>query len=80
MRINRVLEGSDFLVVSEKKPSAFDISSNFRLEPTELTPHHTRIVSEGLGALHAAERLLHKRSYRDSGGDVDGRKIELCLE
>jgi hypothetical protein len=54
--------------------------NQFRLEPAELTLHRTRIASEGLGTLHAAEQLLHARNYRDSGGDVGGRKIELCLE
>ena len=75
-----MLEGSDFLVLSDKKPSAFRILDKFRLDPVEMMPHRTRIVSEGLGTLHAAEQLLHARNYRDSGGDVDGRKIELCLE
>ena len=61
-----ILEGSDFMVLSEAKPSAFRISNKFRLEPAELTPHRVRIVNEGLGTLHAAERLLLERTYRDA--------------
>ncbi len=61
-----ILEGSDFLMISEAKPSAFRISNKFRLDPAEMTPHQVRIVSEGLGTLHAAERLLLERNYRDA--------------
>jgi phosphoglycerol transferase MdoB-like AlkP superfamily enzyme len=61
-----VLEGNDFTVSSETGPSAFRILDKFHLEPTEMTPQHTRILNEGLGTLHAADELLRKRNYRDS--------------
>ena len=61
-----MVEGNDFAIRSEKGPLAFHIVDTFRLEPAEMTPQHTRILNEGLGTLHAADELLHKRSYRDS--------------
>jgi arylsulfatase A-like enzyme len=69
-----ILEGSDFLVLSEAKPSAFRMSNTFRLDPAEITPHRVRIVNEGLGTLHAAERLLLERRYRESTGTVTAAK------
>jgi len=70
-----ILEGSDFLVLSAAKPSAFRISNKFRLDPAEMTPHRVRIVNEGLGTLHAAERLLYQSHYRDSEGIVTAAKL-----
>jgi arylsulfatase A-like enzyme len=61
-----MVEGNDFAIRSEKGPLAFHIVDTFRLEPAEMTPRHTRILNEGLGTLHAADELLHKRGYRDS--------------
>jgi phosphoglycerol transferase MdoB-like AlkP superfamily enzyme len=61
-----VLEGSDFMVRSEKGPSAFRVLDKFSQEPTKMTLQGTRILNEGLGTLHAAEALLRGRNYRDS--------------
>jgi len=60
------LEGSDFLVLAEAKPSAFRITNRFRLEPAEISDHRRRILNEGVGTLYAAEQLLFDRRYRAS--------------
>jgi hypothetical protein len=61
-----ILEGSDFMVRSEKGSSAFRVLDKFSQEPAKMTPQGTRILNEGLGTLHAAEELLRGRNYRDS--------------
>jgi phosphoglycerol transferase MdoB-like AlkP superfamily enzyme len=74
-----ILEGSDFLMLAEAKPAAFRVMNKFRLDPTEMTPHHVRIVNEGLGTLHAAEQLLHAGNYRDSGSNIASAKLSFVL-
>ena len=61
-----LLEGSDFIIRSETGSSAFRLQDKFVKQFKEITPQGTRILNEGLGTLHAAQELLHKRNYRGS--------------